>query len=118
VSMRIPVAGDRFVPSELRPWPMRPLGPVAEVGEASGSEEEWITAIKGVEVVVTRVAPLARRVIGSAEALRLIVCTRGGPVNVKAGATYERGIAVRNTPGRNGPAAAEFIDRTGVAYPA
>ena len=137
MSVRIPVAGDRFVPSELfaeymrevlgedansvtleLPWPTRPLGPVVEVGEASGTGEESITAIKGIEVVVTRVAPLTRRVIGSAEALRLIVCTRGGPVNVEAGAVSGRGIAVRNAPGRNGSAVAEYRDRTGVAYPA
>jgi D-3-phosphoglycerate dehydrogenase len=38
----------------------------------------------------------------------LIVCTRGGPVNVNVEAASERGIAVCNTPGRNGPAAAEY----------
>lgn len=127
MSMRILAAGDRFVLNELfaehlrevlgedtdlvtleLPWPMQPLGSVAEVGEASGTEDELITAIKGVEVVVTQVAPLTRRVIGSAEALRLIVCTRGGPVNVNVEAASERGIAVCNTPGRNGPAAAEY----------
>jgi D-3-phosphoglycerate dehydrogenase / 2-oxoglutarate reductase len=35
------------------------------------------------------------------------VCTRGGPVNVNLAAAAERGIAVRSTPGRNAPAAAE-----------
>ena len=122
--MRILAAGDRFVLNELRAehvrevqgedtnlvtlelrWPMQPLGPVAEVGEASGTEDELITAVRGVEVVVTQVAPLTRRVIGSADALRLIVCIRGGPVNVNVEAASERGIAVCNTPGRDGPAA-------------
>jgi D-3-phosphoglycerate dehydrogenase len=120
-------AGDRFVLNEFfaehvrevqgedtnlvtleLPWPIQPLGSVAEVGEASGTEDELITAIKGVEVVVTQVAPLTRRVIGSADALRLIVCTRGGPVNVNVEAASKRGIAVCNTPGRDGPAAAEY----------
>ncbi len=127
MSIRILAAGDRFVLNELfaehlrkelgedaelvtleLPWPMEPFGSVAEVGEASGTEDELIAAIKGAEVVVTQLAPLTRRVIESADALCLIVCTRGGPINVNVEAASERGIVVCNTPGRNGPAAAEY----------
>lgn len=55
--------------------------------------------------MVTQLAPLTRRVIESADALGLIVCTRSGPINVNVEAASERSIAVCNSPGRNGPAA-------------
>lgn len=119
--MRILVAGDHFVTPSLvtealgfgdvttmtLPWPYEPFGPVAEVDEASGDESELIAALDGVEVAITQMAPFTSRVIEAAGALRLIVCTRGGPVNVNLTAAAKRGIAVCATPGRNAPAAAE-----------
>jgi D-3-phosphoglycerate dehydrogenase len=89
-------------------WPMEPHKRVAEVEEAAGSEEQMIEALSGVEVIITQLAPMTQRVIGSTDALRLIVCTRGGPVNINVDAASEKGIAVCNAPGRNAPAAAEF----------
>jgi D-3-phosphoglycerate dehydrogenase len=89
-------------------WPMEPHKRVAEVDEAAGSEEQMIEALKGVEAVVTQLAPMTERVIGAADDLRLIVCTRGGPVNVNLDAASERGIPVCYAPGRNAPAAAEY----------
>jgi D-3-phosphoglycerate dehydrogenase len=91
----------------LLPWPNVPFAPVAEVDEASGSEDEMIAAIKGIEVCVTQMAPFTRRVIESANALKLICVTRGGPVNVNLDAARERGIAVCAAPGRNAAATAE-----------
>lgn len=119
--MRILVAGDHFVTPDLvvsalgsgdvttltLPWPYEPFGPVAEVDEASGDEDALIAALDGVEVAITQMAPFTARVIDAADALRLIVCTRGGPVNVNVPAATKRGIAVCATPGRNAPAAAE-----------
>ncbi|MBX6721891.1 MAG: hydroxyacid dehydrogenase, partial [Dactylosporangium sp.] len=50
--------GDRLVVSTLTlPWPHEPFGPVAEVDEASGDEQELIEALRGVEIVVTQMAP-------------------------------------------------------------
>jgi D-3-phosphoglycerate dehydrogenase len=89
------------------PWPHTPFGPVAEVDEASGDEDELIAALAGVEVVVTQMAALTARVLTAADALRLVVVCRGGPVNVNLAAAAERGIQVRTTPGRNAVAAAE-----------
>jgi D-3-phosphoglycerate dehydrogenase len=121
-AVRILVAGDHFVTPSLvaaalgpgcevtsltLPWPYEPFGPVAEVDEASGDEDTLIAALSGVEVAVTQMAPFTERVIEAADALRLIVCTRGGPVNVNVAAATKRGIAVCATPGRNAPAAAE-----------
>ncbi|MFF5291212.1 2-hydroxyacid dehydrogenase [Paractinoplanes globisporus] len=124
--MKILVAGDHFVTPELvtaalrermgatheittltSAWPYQPFGKIGEVDEACGDEDELIAALAGVEVAVTQMAPFTARVLAEADALRLIVCTRGGPVNVNVAAAAERGIEVRSTPGRNAPAAAE-----------
>lgn len=102
-------ARDAFKVSTLDlPWPIEPFGPVAEVEEASGTEEQMVEAVSSVEVVVTQLAPLTVRVLEAAENLRLVVCTRGGPVNVNVEAASERGVAVCYAPGRNAPAAAEY----------
>ena len=124
---RVLAAGDRFVLSELilealqreargalevstldLPWPVEPYGPVAEVEEASGTEEQMIEAVNCVEVVVTQLAPLTARVLEAANNLRLVVCTRGGPVNVNVEAASVRGVTARYAPGRNASAAAEY----------
>ncbi|HTF12500.1 MAG TPA: 2-hydroxyacid dehydrogenase [Asanoa sp.] len=122
--MRVLVAGDHFVTNDLvatalhdlpgldirtltLPWPLVPFGPVAEVGEASGDEDQLIAALSGVEVAVTQMAPFTARVLAAADALRLVVVCRGGPVNVNLEAAAAAGVTVRSTPGRNAVAAAE-----------
>lgn len=100
--------GDTIeIASRTLPWPHTPFGPVAEVDEASGDEDEVIAALPGVQVVVTQMAPFTERVLAAADALRLVVVCRGGPVNVNLKAAAERGVEVRATPGRNAIAAAE-----------
>ena len=89
-------------------WPVDPFGPVAEVKEAAGSEEQIIEALAGVEVVVTEMAALTRRVIESPPALRLIVVCRGGPVNVNLERRPNRAIPVCFSPARNAAATAEY----------
>jgi D-3-phosphoglycerate dehydrogenase len=122
--MRVLVAGDHFVTNDLvaaalhdldgleirtltLPWPLVPFGPVAEVDEASGDEDDLIAALSGVEVAVTQMAPFTARVLAAADALRLLVVCRGGPVNVNLEAAAAAGVTVRSTPGRNAVAAAE-----------
>lgn len=101
--------GDRVeVRSLTGPWPLRPFGPVAEVDEASGDEDELIEALGGVAVAVTQMAPFTSRVLNACPDLRLLVVTRGGPVNVNLSAAAARGVTVCSTPGRNAPAAAEL----------
>ena len=125
--MKILLAGDGFVLNDLLereitsvlsikceiskivlPWPAIPFAPVADVDEASGSEDEIIRVIRDAEVIVTQMAPLTARVFAAATALKLVTCTRGGPVNVNLRAATERGIAVCSTPGRNAVAVAEY----------
>ncbi len=102
-------AGDSFDIETLDlPWPVEPFGKVAEVTEASGTEDQTIEAVRDVTVIVTQLAPITERVLEAANALRLVVCTRGGPVNVNAEAASKQGVAVCNAPGRNAPAAAEY----------
>ena len=101
--------GDQLTTVEMElNWPREPFGPVAEVHEAAGTEELLLGLIRGVEIAVTEMAPFTKRVIAAADALRLIVVCRGGPVNVNLAAATERGIPVCYTPARNAAATAEY----------
>ena len=123
---RILVAGDHFVlsrllidavqqeaPGELEvteltlPWPVEPFGRVGEVDEASGTEEELIESLRGVEICVTQMAPLTQKVLDASPDLRLFCISRGGPVNANLEAATKHGVAVCFAPGRNAAATAE-----------
>lgn len=125
MTTRILAAGDHFVTNELLidalngeapdavcteltlPWPLTPFGRVAEVDEASGTEEDLIAALQGVEVCVTQMAPLTEAVLESCPDLRLFCVGRGGPVNANLDAATRHGVAVTYAPGRNSTATAE-----------
>ena len=101
--------GDRLTITEVDlSWPVQPFGPVAEVQEAAGTEEQLLGLVPGIEIAVTEMAPFTERVIAAADALRLIVVCRGGPVNVNLPAASARGIPVCYTPARNAAATAEY----------
>jgi D-3-phosphoglycerate dehydrogenase len=125
--IRVLAAGDRFVLPRLlsaavaaelgskaimseyeMAWPDEAFGSVGEVDEASGTEERLIEALRGVEAIVTQLAPVTRRVIDASKSLKFIGVSRGGPVNINVEAAHERGITVVNAPGRNGIATAEM----------
>lgn len=89
------------------PWPQVPFGRVAEVDEASGTEDQMIEALAGVEVCVTQLAPLTERVLAACPDLRLFCVGRGGPVNTNLTAAASYGVAVSYAPGRNAVATAE-----------
>ncbi|MEV4259025.1 NAD(P)-dependent oxidoreductase, partial [Spirillospora sp. NPDC049652] len=89
------------------PWPVVPFGRVAEVDEASGTEDELIEALQGVQVCVTQMAPLTRRVLENCPDLEFFGVSRGGPVNANLEAATEHGVAVAFAPGRNAAATAE-----------
>jgi D-3-phosphoglycerate dehydrogenase len=88
------------------PWPRVPFGDVAEVTEASGSEDEMIAALKGIDIVVANHAPLTARVIENSR-LSFAVAARGGATNVNLSAARAAGLRVSNAPGRNAAATAE-----------
>lgn len=126
MTLRVLAAGDEFVlPSLLRdalarelgddldvrelsfPWPTEPFGPVTEVDEATGTEEQVIEALADAEVCVMHQAPLTERVLAACPSLQLVCIGRGGPVNANLDAATARGVAVCNAPGRNATATAE-----------
>jgi len=78
------------------------------VQESVGSPEELIKEMKGVHVLVVHGAPVTAEVIDASPELKLIGCTRGGPVNIDVAAATRRRIPVLYTPGRNADAVADF----------
>jgi D-3-phosphoglycerate dehydrogenase / 2-oxoglutarate reductase len=123
---RVLAAGDHFVLNRLLidalhrevpdgldvteltlPWPVEPFGRIAEVDEASGSEEAMIDALRGVEICVTQMAPLTEKILDACPDLRLFCISRGGPVNANIEAATRHGVAVTSAPGRNATATAE-----------
>lgn len=125
---RILAAGDEFVDPQLfvdalqaeqpntrldytklhAPWPRQPFGPVGNVHEASGTEDELIAALDGVRVAMTQMAPFTDKVLAAAPELEFVGVCRGGPVNVDLAAATAHGVQVSFAPGRNAAAAAEF----------
>ena len=119
------VIGDHFIPPELMrsklgdlakdfdiveastPFPLEPFRDIAEVREASGSEEQMIEVLRGVSICVAHHAPLTHKVLENAPDLRLFVVCRGGPVNANVKAAAQHGVTVAFTPARNAAATAE-----------
>lgn len=100
---------ETWAPRELElPWPHVPFGAIAEVDEASGSEDLMIDALQGIRVCLTQMAPLTRRVLEVCPDLELFAVSRGGPVNANLAAATEHGVAVTFAPGRNATATAEY----------
>jgi D-3-phosphoglycerate dehydrogenase len=89
------------------PFPLEPFRDIAEVREASGSEEQMIESLKGVSICVAHHAPLTARILEHAPDLRFFVVCRGGPVNVNLEAATRHGVTVAYTPARNAAATAE-----------
>ncbi|MEU9022888.1 2-hydroxyacid dehydrogenase [Actinomadura sp. NPDC048394] len=106
-ALRAAAPGDLEFAELTLPWPVEPFGRVAEVDEASGTEERLIEALRGARICVTQMAPLTRRVLEACPDLELFGISRGGPVNANLEAATEHGVAVCYAPGRNAGATAE-----------
>lgn len=122
---RLLVIGDHFIRPELMkaklgdlvnqfevveastPFPLEPFGDIAEVKEASGSEEQMIEMLRGISICVAHHAPLTEKILDHAADLRLFVICRGGPVNANLEAATQHGVNVAYTPARNAAATAE-----------
>ncbi len=124
---RLLLIGDHFIspqlmrsslPAELlsaleivearTPFPLEPFRSIAEVREASGSEEQMIESLRGVRLCIAHHAPVTERVLVASPGLQLVIVCRGGPVNVNLQAATAAGVTVCFTPGRNATATAEF----------
>jgi D-3-phosphoglycerate dehydrogenase / 2-oxoglutarate reductase len=128
--LTIAVIGDQFVRAELCAaalrnavaplvetlsidclevgWPDVALTANAEVQEFVGDEQEIANFVRAAHAIVTHVAPITQAVIKAAPGLRILGCTRGGPVNINVAAATARRIPVVNAPGRNAQAVIEF----------
>lgn len=84
-------------------------GPVGELSEFVGTPDELIPLVSDAHVIVTTFAPIDARVLDAGERLELILCGRGGLVNIDLAAAEERGVEVRNCPGRNANAVSEYV---------
>ena len=84
---------------------LRQLGEVKV--SPSSSEEALATEVSNAAVLITRGAPVTRRIIQSAGALEVIGQTGAGTDNIDVQAASERGILVVNAPGLNSRSVAE-----------
>ena len=99
---------DRFeIVEASTPFPLEPFRDIAEVREASGSEEQMIEVLQGVSICIAHHAPLTERIMRQTPDLKLFIVCRGGPVNVNVPAATKHGIAIAYTPARNAAATAE-----------
>jgi D-3-phosphoglycerate dehydrogenase len=126
--VRVLVVGDPYMPAGIFTSALAGLGDAIAVTELQlaspdtppprtdseralreymGDPARLVAAVAGHEVLVVHGAPVTAEMLDAAP-LRLVCCTRGGPVNVDVAAATARGIAVANAPGRNAGAVAEL----------
>ena len=96
-----------FIEHEV-PWPNEPFYDSDEVKECSGNPEDLMPLIKDVDVLIVDTAPVTEALLKAAPKLKVVACTRGGPVNVNIKACSSMKIPVFNSPGRNESAVVEF----------
>lgn len=107
-ALRPELGADTTFTTHATRWPTEPWYATDEIAEASGDEDEIAEALHGVDVLVTHLAPVTRRVLEGADRLRLVATPRGGPTNIDLEAATKHEVAVVNLPGRNARAVAEF----------
>ncbi len=66
-----------------------------------------VRGIDAFAILVVQFAPVGRRMLEAADALRVLCVIRGGTENVAMDVATARGVCVLNTPGRNARAVAE-----------
>lgn len=95
-------------------WPDEPMehgyavGSLDGLKEYFGSPDDVVEFIGDAEILVTHLAPLSAAMLQRLPGLKLVVVSRGGPVNIDIAAAKDSGIMVANVPGRNAGAVAEF----------
>ena len=76
--------------------------------EYLGTAHDVVEFVGSAELLVTHLAPMSRSMLEQLPGLKLIVVSRGGPVNIDMTAARDHDVLVVNTPGRNATAVAEF----------
>ena len=76
--------------------------------EFMGNPGDIADFIADADILVNHLAPVTAPMLERLPKLKLIVVSRGGPVNIDMQAARARAIPVVNTPGRNASAVAEF----------
>lgn len=107
---------DRDLTCRLRQedWPNSPVvhgyggSDETPIKEFIGDFDDVADFIGKAEVLVMHQSPVTNSMLDKLPNLRLIGCSRGGPVNVDIKAANARGIKVVRAPGRNASAVAEF----------
>jgi D-3-phosphoglycerate dehydrogenase len=99
---------------DIREIDLEPTGAYQEqhyrnVTEFSGSPQVMLKEIQDTEILIVGAAPVPDDVIEAGKNLKLIICPRGGPVNVDVMAATKHKIPVVNAPGRN---AESVVDHT------
>ncbi len=113
-AIRRKVPGDLDIRSHQLPWPDEPMRQGAmEPGlegldEYQGGADEIAAWVGDAQIAVTQLAPFSASMFDRLPNLKLIVVSRGGPLNIDRGAARQHRILVVNTPGRNASAVAEF----------
>ena len=73
-------------------------------------EDQLIKTLKGMDIFISEYETISRKVIESADRLKLIACCRNEPLaSIDVDAATERGIPVLYPPGRNAVSVAEYV---------
>lgn len=78
------------------------------IKEFIGDFDEVADFIGDAEILLIHQSPLTDGMLERLPSLKLVACSRGGPVNVDVKAAQKRGVQVVRAPGRNASAVAEF----------
>ncbi|MEM7695870.1 MAG: 2-hydroxyacid dehydrogenase [Pseudomonadota bacterium] len=95
-------------------WPDSPLvhgyddAHKTPIKEYIGDFDEVTAFVGDAEVFVMHQSPVTAAMLDAWPNIKLIACSRGGPVNIDIEAARARNVAVVRAPGRNASAVAEF----------
>ena len=94
-------------------WPNSPVvhgygNEDVPIKEFIGDFDEVADFIGDAEILLIHQSPLTDGMLEKLPNLKLVACSRGGPVNVDVKAAQKHGVQVVRAPGRNASAVAEF----------
>ncbi len=104
VTAEFPAAGF----AELESLGYEPVHAGWGVTRRTMPQDELVTALDGVEVLICELERVDDVVLAAASTLRLVASCRGNPTNVDLAAAEARGVVVLATPGRNAISVADF----------